>query len=565
MVLLTNAARSVQVGILFREQFCILRHHSQSPLTSRSVPMRAPARRLLPLLVLLIACQENTPTEVAPVASSVTVSPDSVLLAVNGDTARFTAIVRDQRGAVMTGLPLTWESSDVNVATVTGSGLVTSVGVGSATIAARVAGLRGERRAVVRLQLNTLCTIPTAFPTRGAVRTAPSFSLQVVRAPIPPYDVNDVGILDLDGDGDQDVVVASWKLPSQSGYTGTFRAWRNVDGDLSDATATVFGPIVPVADQPLAMLTFDANGDGRDDLYVPQQGFDAAPFPGAPNVLLIQGGGGALVDASGTQLPASNTAVTHWGAAADIDCDGDVDIFDANIGEAGGGPKLLVNNRQGTFAVANHRLPNVITSLTQRYTSAAFCDIDRDGDQDLVLGGWRRPDELLLNDGFGNFRFAPAGGMPAPFFPGVGKATTHVYCIDMDLDGWPDIVTNTTNDYTNGRLTIARNNGDGTFSDVTASLSQSLQQWYSKVFVADMNGDGWPDIVASQPFLQAGSPGGESIFVNAGGFGFSELFLPASVQYGRLFPIDLDGDGRMDLLSIDRGKGINQVLRNTGP
>jgi len=526
--------------------------------------MRTAARRLLPLFVLLIACQEKSPTEVAPVASSVTVGPDSVLLAANGDTARFTAVVRDQRGDVMTGLPLTWESSDVNVATVNASGLVTSVGAGSATIAAGVAGLRAERRAVVRLQLNTLCTVPSAFPTRGAVRGAPSFALQVVSAPIPPYDVNDVGILDLDGDGDQDVVVASWKLPSQSGYTGTFRVWRNVSGDLIDATSAVLGPIVPIADQPLAMLTFDANGDGREDLYVPQQGFDAAPFPGAPNVLLIQGGGGALIDASSTQLPTSNTAVTHWGAAADIDCDGDVDIYDANIGEAGGGPKLLVNNGQGTFAVANHRLPNLVTSLTQRYTSAAFCDIDRDGDQDLVLGGWRRQDELLLNDGFGNFRYAPAGAMPAPFYPGTGKATTHVYCVDMDLDGWPDIVTNTTDDYTNGRLTIARNNGDGTFTDVTVNLPQTLQQWFSKMFVTDMNGDGWPDIVVSQPFLQAGSLGGESIFINQGSLGFSEFYLPTSVQYGRLFPLDVDGDGRMDLLSIDRGKGVNQLLRNTG-
>ena len=370
--------------------------------------------------------------------------------------------------------------------------------------------------------------------------------------------------MDLDNDGDRDVVAASWKLPSEAGYTGTFLAWRNVSGDLVDATSAVFGPSVPVADHPLVFLTIDANGDGRDDVYAPQQGFDAPPFPGAPNVLFSQSVSGTLSNVSATQLPNNVSTVTHWAAAADVDCDGDIDLFDANIGEAGGGPRLLLNNGAGGYSLGNSRMPSVVTSLAQRYTSADFCDVDRDGDNDLVLGGWRRRDDLLLNDGFGNFRFAAASVLPPPFVPGTGKATTHVYCSDINRDGWPDIVTNTTDSYTSGRITIARNAGNGSFTDATASLTQTLQEWYARVFVQDMNGDGWLDIIASQPFEQAGALGGETIFVNTGGSGFSQMFLPTTVRYGRLFPIDINGDGKLDLLSIDRGKGINQWLRNTG-
>lgn len=87
-----------------------------------------------------------------------------------------------------------------------------------------------------------------------------------VKAPLPPYALNDVGVLDLDGDGDRDVVVANWRLPSEQGYTDTFRAWPNVGGDLEDATAAVLGTALPVADHPLALLTGDFDGDGRMDI-----------------------------------------------------------------------------------------------------------------------------------------------------------------------------------------------------------------------------------------------------------------------------------------------------------
>ncbi len=70
-------------------------------------------------------------------------------------------------------------------------------------------------------------------PLRTSVspRLPPTWTLATVKAPLPPYALNDVGVLDLDGDVDRGVVVASWRLPSEQGYTGTFRGWRNVGGD----------------------------------------------------------------------------------------------------------------------------------------------------------------------------------------------------------------------------------------------------------------------------------------------------------------------------------------------
>lgn len=497
------------------------------------------------------------------IVSTLVVNPDSAELARDGETAQFSARPLNMQGMVVSAAVVAWRIGDTLIARVDNSGMVTARSIGQTTVTATAGSVSGSRPIRVVLQRNRSCSAPGMAPEPTTPRAAPSWSLGTVSAALPPYILNDVGVLDLDADNDQDVIVASWRLPNEQGYTGTFRAWRNIGADLRDATTEVFGSTLPIADHPLILLTGDFDRNGRQDLFVPQQGLDAPPFPGAPSLLLLQSPAGSLLNASTTNLSSNAAAVTHWGAIADIDCDGDLDLYKANIGEAGGGPQLLRNNGAGNFAAVS-ALPSAISSLAQRYTSSAFCDVDRDGDQDLVLGGWRRRDDLLLNDGFGSFRFAASTTMPNPFFAGTDKATTHLYCIDLDRDGWPDVISSTTDNYTVGRITVYQNRRDGTFEDRTNGLPQRLQEWYSKTFVADFNADGYPDILASQPIEGAGSAGSEVVWINRGDLTFTETLLPADVRYARLFPFDLDGDGRLDVLAIDLGKGRVQVLRNTG-
>lgn len=77
----------------------------------------------------------------APVAG-VSISPGSAELDVGG-TRQLTATVTDSRGNVVTGRTVAWSSSNTAVATVSGSGLVTAVGGGEASIAATVDGVSG--------------------------------------------------------------------------------------------------------------------------------------------------------------------------------------------------------------------------------------------------------------------------------------------------------------------------------------------------------------------------------------------------------------------------------------
>ena len=106
---------------------------------------------LATVLCLVIGCGEDTPTEPPqPVATTVTVAPSSATLYALSDTIRLTATVLDQNGQVMTGVPVNYSSSAESVATVDGSGLVTAVGNGSATVTGTSGTASG--RAVVTVE-----------------------------------------------------------------------------------------------------------------------------------------------------------------------------------------------------------------------------------------------------------------------------------------------------------------------------------------------------------------------------------------------------------------------------
>ena len=79
-----------------------------------------------------------------PPVASVDVSVPGAALQVGG-TVQLTATARDASGGVLTGRPVTWTSSSTGVATVSTSGLVTAVTIGSAAITATIGGKAGSQ------------------------------------------------------------------------------------------------------------------------------------------------------------------------------------------------------------------------------------------------------------------------------------------------------------------------------------------------------------------------------------------------------------------------------------
>ncbi|HLP74164.1 MAG TPA: VCBS repeat-containing protein, partial [Bacteroidales bacterium] len=174
--------------------------------------------------------------------------------------------------------------------------------------------------------------------------------------------------------------------------------------------------------------------------------------------------------------------------------------------------------------------------------STAWGDYDNDGYPDIIMSGWDGSSpvaKLYHNNGDNTFSLA------GTTFTGVflGSVAWGDYDNDNDLD---ILISGTTTGGTSGALTkIYRNNGAGSFSEISAGLPGV---YYAAVSWCDYNRDGRMDIL-----LTGMSDGAERIcklFQNNGGGNFAEVTgTPfTGVQYGAHAWGDFDNDGYSDLI-----------------
>ena len=126
---------------------------------------KIPAMAVAGIVLLVLSCGdgavEPAPPPV-PVAATVTVNPGSAALSALGETARFTAEVRDQNGQVMAGAAVAWASSDASVAGMDASGVATAGANGSATITATAGSASGTAAVTVAQVVSAVAVSPAA-------------------------------------------------------------------------------------------------------------------------------------------------------------------------------------------------------------------------------------------------------------------------------------------------------------------------------------------------------------------------------------------------------------------
>jgi hypothetical protein len=179
-------------------------------------------------------------------------------------------------------------------------------------------------------------------------------------------------------------------------------------------------------------------------------------------------------------------------AFADIDNDGDLDLYVCRFGAAN---LLFVNRGDGTFGeeAAARGL-----ALSDASSMAAFCDYDRDGWLDVyvqtnLLDGERRPngqrDRLYRNNGDGTFAdVTDRAGI-------AGDTQGHsATWWDFDEDGWPDLYV--ANDFKDPDQ-LYRNNGDGTFTNVLSWVVPHTSHSSMGADLGDVNNDGHVDLLVA--------------------------------------------------------------------
>ena len=123
-----------------------------------------------------------------PYAANVTIFPGTASLSAVGETAQFTATVRDQRGRNMPGHSVSWNTSDPLVVTVNSSGLATAVADGSATVIA-VATQTVSGWATVTVDIIELVITTGSMPT-GVVGQPYNLTLEAEGASTPVWSIS---------------------------------------------------------------------------------------------------------------------------------------------------------------------------------------------------------------------------------------------------------------------------------------------------------------------------------------------------------------------------------------
>ena len=250
---------------------------------------------------------------------------------------------------------------------------------------------------------------------------------------------------------------------------------------------------------PRKALPGDFNGDGRMDVFVLGHGYDHPPFPGeAPYVILSSANGYVLGSGLGTFI-----GFLHGGASADIDKDGDLDVF-VTHSNADDAPFFLINDGSGSFTQDRDRVEGLAHKAL--YT-AELVDVDGDDFLDLLAAGHEYPSggnlptQILWGNSTGVFSTNRATILP----PVAGRGTVvDIDVSDTDKDGDKDIVINRTGDestfsYRGYYVQLVEQVGTRRFEDKTAQLIFNYEdaeaEWFDWIRMCDCNGDGHVDIV----------------------------------------------------------------------
>jgi len=408
-----------------------------------------------------------------------------------------------------------------------------------------------------------------------------------------------VALLDYDNDGRLDIFftngariddpMADDKLPDKSDRKYWNRLFhQNPDGTFTDVTEKAGLTGMPQNHYDMGIAVGDYDNDGFEDIYVTGYG---------GNTLYHNNGNGTFTDVT----KSAGVAGGAWSASAgffDYDNDGKLDLFvtryvnwtfktNRYCGEKQPGYRaychpdnydgitniLYHNNGDGTFTDVSEKAG--IANPKGKGLGVSFADYDGDGFSDIFVANDSVQCFLYHNNGNGTF--TETGLVAGVGFNEDGKtfAGMGTDFSDYDNDGRPDIVVT---DLSNERYMLFRNNGDGTFRDVTnqsglGAATLSFAGWSTRFF--DYNNDGWKDLFVAQSHvmdtIEKTSPNLRYLqpplllrnesghFVRAApGEAFQIPWAGRGAAFG-----DIDNDGDIDVVVSNAGQKA-YVLRNDG-
>ncbi len=293
----------------------------------------------------------------------------------------------------------------------------------------------------------------------------------------------------------------------------------------------------------------DMNGDYKDDIV--------SAISNTQLAISYQQTGGTFTT---TTFTLANTSVQpSWSiAAGDYDNNGYNDL----VYGSGSGVTFLKANANGTAFTVDRKPQGYLVQRTN------FIDLNNDGDLDVFACDDNAPNRYYLNDGTGNLLGQTQGGIGN--FPTGGNYASN--WIDYNNDGKIDMHLSKCGQGgagVGGNINeLYRNNGDGTYTNIAAAanMADPEQTWSSAV--GDFNNDGWMDVVVG---VNAGTNGYTNVKRNNGDGTFTSVTAGSGydtvTSTGREYIAqDFDNDGFLDVLgsgnTIMFGDGAFHFVQN---
>jgi len=264
----------------------------------------------------------------------------------------------------------------------------------------------------------------------------------------------------------------------------------NGSGGVNYSSSEVAGPTIFLQNINFA----DIDNDGSIDIFAchdvglstPYHNDGAGVFAHTPSLIV-----------AASPDPDDDDSGNYGSIWVDYDNDGDQDLYiskcrlgvsDPNDGRR---TNLLFQN-DGSNNFTEVAQSAGLRPLAQSW-SAAFEDIDNDGDFDCVLINHDMTNQIYENNGDGTFTDITAISGIATQLNDLGSGGIQVMMEDFDNDSFIDLFI--TSRYTSDKHIMFRNNGNKTFSEVAGALSSGSLSIQSAA-VGDLNNDGFIDVLA---------------------------------------------------------------------